>query len=90
MDLRAEKKNHRRTVRVANPTSLRAENMGIGSVSSPAGLRAEKDIEKLRGTVQGGWSHGFPSRKREGICTAKHTQAVKKKLTFLRQLKKKY
>ncbi len=30
----------------------------------PMGLRAEKDIEQLRGTVQGGWSHGSPSRER--------------------------
>ncbi len=51
MDLRAEKTSHSRTAWVANPTRLRAENMGIGSVSSPAGLRAEKDKEKL--TVEG-------------------------------------
>ncbi len=57
-------------------------------MSGPAGLRAEKNKEKPRETVQGGWSHGFPSRKREGICTAQHTQAVKKKLSFLRQFKK--
>ncbi len=55
---------HRRTARVASPTSLRAEKWSIGGVSGPAGIRAEKDIEKLRGAVQGGWSHGSPSRER--------------------------
>jgi hypothetical protein len=65
MGFRAEKTSHSRTARVANPTSLRAENRGIGSVSSPAGLRAEKDKEKLRRTVQGDWSHGYPGRDRE-------------------------
>ncbi len=49
----------------AEKTSLRAEKRSNGGVSGPAGLRAEKDIEKPRGTVQGGWSHGSPSRDRE-------------------------
>ncbi len=33
-------------------------------LTGPMGLRAEKDIEKLRATPQGGWSHGSQSRKR--------------------------
>ncbi len=36
-----------------------------GGVSGPAGLRAEKDIEKPRGTVQGGWSIPWVSEQKK-------------------------